>query len=202
MTLGIPAQLWVQNAMYIFAVLMVPIMLLVRPMIIFFRMKFQQGYVPVEGHADADEPFDFGEFFTHQCIHVIEFVLGCVSNTASYLRLWALSLAHSELSSVFYEMTLGIALHLNASLNGSAAVGLSALAYFIGFSAWAAATVGVLLVMEALSAFLHALRLHWVEFQNKFFAGDGHKFLPFSLTEVVKQSEQELINAEKLADET
>jgi len=41
-------------------------------------------------------------------------------------------------------------------------------------------TLGVLMLMDVMECALHALRLHWVEFQNKFYKADGRMFDPFS----------------------
>jgi V-type H+-transporting ATPase subunit a len=113
-------------------------------------------------------------------IETIEFVLGTVSNTASYLRLWALSLAHTELADTFLKLPFGPLVFGNGSTGGT--IGLALVLWPLLWTV----TFGVLMCMDLLECFLHTLRLHWVEFQNKFYKGDGYRFKPYSFTIILQ----------------
>jgi V-type H+-transporting ATPase subunit a len=175
-----------QTVLLLIALGAVPILLLAKPYFL-----SQKTHTPIAHHAHDDEDgagenghehdggddgHGFGEIVIHQAIETIEFVLGMVSNTASYLRLWALSLAHSELATVFWEKAMLSTLNVNW------------FAAFIGYGIFAGVTFGVLLMMDVLECFLHALRLHWVEFQNKFFKADGIRFAPYSFKQIIKEA--------------
>merc|ERR1711879_512298 len=131
----------------------------------------------IEGEGlegDHEEHHDISEVFIHQVIETIEYVLGTVSHTASYLRIWALSLAHQQLSLVFFSKTLQSAM-------GGGNPFVQGITIYILFAMWFAVTFAVLLIMDVLECFLHTLRLHWVEFQSKFFKSEkGVMFTPYN----------------------
>ncbi|KAF3702090.1 V-type proton ATPase 116 kDa subunit a isoform 2 [Channa argus] len=222
-----PGQTGLQIFLVVIALLSVPVLLLGKPLYLYwlFRggkgLRRRRGYERVRRVSEDDsstappyeedeeegldevtsrdalpKEFDFGDVLLYQGIHTIEYCLGCISNTASYLRLWALSLAHAQLSEVLWVMVMRLGLRITAR------VGVVLLVPVFGL--FAMLTVSILLVMEGLSAFLHALRLHWdntcatllsfptlVEFQNKFYHGTGVKFVPFDFSLLPSVFEQD-----------
>jgi len=198
----------VQTTLLLIAGLCVPWLLCAKPYLKWKEMKriHEQGYIGLssdhdtrrtssddtleaeeegDGRAVAEdmeeehESHDFSEMVVHQVIHTIEFCLGCISHTASYLRLWALSLAHAQLSEVLWTMTV------EDLIPPEGIIGLIALILMGAF--WFSATIAILCIMEGLSAFLHALRLHWVEGNSKYYNAGGYQFVPLSFARLKEE---------------
>ncbi|KAG8327047.1 LOW QUALITY PROTEIN: V-type proton ATPase 116 kDa subunit a1-like [Homalodisca vitripennis] len=183
-------QQYLQYLLVFMAGICIPWMLLTKPYLLMKEKKkmlsnqhnngeTETGIQSQKGKSNmhAEEDADTTEMWIHQGIHTIEYVLGSISHTASYLRLWALSLAHGQLAEVLWNMVLRRGLESDGFIGG--------FILWIVFAFWAILTVGILVLMEGLSAFLHTLRLHWVEFQSKFYTGTGYSFMPFSFEAIL-----------------
>lgn len=167
------AQESLQYNLLMLSLICVPWMLIFKPLIIWCRMPRAAPHEHDLGHSlhdqlndEADRPqakqapkphpgghdeHDISEIAVHQIIETIEFVLGSISNTASYLRLWALSLAHGQLSRVFLEKTIGGGIE-----SANTIVIALGMYFFLNIS------LGVIMAMDSMECFLHALRLQWV----------------------------------------
>ncbi|KAK8798772.1 hypothetical protein WA158_007856 [Blastocystis sp. Blastoise] len=183
----------VQLILLLIAVVCVPWMLLGKPLWFLINKKCGKAKPELpQGNNNEDilnnptlpkqeeEMDSFGQVFIFSAIETIEFCLGCVSHTASFLRLWALSLAHSQLAAVFWQKIM------LAVLPGG-----NFLFIGIAYAIFMIISIFILLVMDALECYLHALRLHWVEFQDKFYHADGYNFTPLNIKKLLLKKVKE-----------
>ena len=131
----------------------IAIMLFIKPILKYFKKNNKSSLI---------------DLLMSQLLETLEFILSTISHTASYLRLWALSLSHGELTKIFFEITL-----LDYIQNGNI-IGM-----FFGFIVLYHITLVILIGIDLIECIFHSLRLHWIEFQSKFFYGDGYIFTPF-----------------------
>jgi V/A-type H+-transporting ATPase subunit I len=96
-----------------------------------------------------------------------EALLASLSHTISYVRILAMKL----IEDVFYHLFNGVLLFFTAwgTLAGDA----------LGYTMFGALTIVLIFILETAFVFMQSLRLHWVEWFLKFYAGSGTQFKPY-----------------------
>ncbi|MBD3407843.1 MAG: hypothetical protein GF411_17115 [Candidatus Lokiarchaeota archaeon] len=128
-------------------------------------------------------------------VHLLESVLGMISHTVSYARIFALNTVHVILSGVFITLLPPI---LNIPFPHIEILGVEIIPELVWhegahgpeqvqpFLPLLGAVVGTLIVgiLEGLLAFMHTLRLHFVEWFSKFYHAGGVPFEPFRIERI------------------
>ncbi|NHJ13017.1 MAG: hypothetical protein EAX95_05035 [Candidatus Thorarchaeota archaeon] len=123
----------------------------------------------------------------------LESVIGMISHTVSYARIFALNTVHVILSGVFFSMIPAL-LYIpfpEVSLFGVEIIPHEVHSEIAGAPPYAhlpllGGIIGTFIVgiLEGLLAFMHTLRLHFVEWFSKFYHAGGVAFAPFKLKRI------------------
>ncbi|MEM3040225.1 MAG: V-type ATPase 116kDa subunit family protein, partial [Candidatus Methanomethylicaceae archaeon] len=110
---------------------------------------------------------EFLSVFGEMGFEVFDTMIRFVSNTVSYLRIFAMVMAHIQLTAVFYSL---------GAIAGGGIVGMVV-------SALLAALGNIFVVLlEGILVLAQDLRLHFYEWFSKFYEDGGVRFSPFKLT--------------------
>jgi vacuolar-type H+-ATPase subunit I/STV1 len=136
-------------------------------------------------------------------VHLLESVIGMISHTVSYARIFALNTVHIILSGVFITLLPPI---VNIYFPSFSLFGVDIIpevvhtAHYTGPPVMPVlgAFIGTLIVgiLEGLLGFMHTLRLHFVEWFSKFYHAGGVDFQPFLVSRLhtAKVTQQAIVS--------
>jgi len=124
-------------------------------------------------------------------VEFMEYAIGMISHTVSYARIFALNTVHVILSGVFFTLIPSV---ISIPFPTLVLFGLEIIPSSFMHDGYQVAPhlpllgaiIGTIIVgvLEGLLAFMHTLRLHYVEWFSKFYHGNGIPFRPFVIKRI------------------